>query len=63
MTLYREMADAAAEMERNKNYSGALVMWLEAAECARNQDNSKWAQSRFAFCSARLGEKKHALPR
>ncbi|HFQ5121411.1 TPA: ANR family transcriptional regulator [Vibrio vulnificus] len=57
------MADAAAEMERNKNYSGALVMWLEAAECARNQDNSKWAQSRFAFCSARLGEKKHALPR
>ncbi|KOO09225.1 ANR family transcriptional regulator [Vibrio hepatarius] len=63
MTEYREMADAAARMEREKNYSGARVMWQEAAECAKSRDNSKWAQSRFAFCCARLSETRRYLYR
>ncbi|HDY7466486.1 TPA: ANR family transcriptional regulator [Vibrio vulnificus] len=35
MTEYRETAGAAARMEREKNYSGARLMWQEAAECAK----------------------------
>ncbi|HAS6173410.1 TPA: ANR family transcriptional regulator [Vibrio vulnificus] len=61
MAEYRETAGAAARMEREKNYSGARLMWQEAAECAKNHENLKWAQSRFAFCCARLSEARQCL--
>lgn len=63
MTKYREFADAAAKMERKSNYSGAKVLWQEAAESAKSRNNLQWAQSRFAFCCARLHENKRSVYR
>lgn len=51
MDSYKELAEQAAQSERDEAYKRAYSLWLEAASHAVNEVNRQWALNRADFCS------------
>ncbi len=47
---YLDFAFEAANMERNKEYEQAELLWRQATLHAKNNENKKWAESRCIYC-------------
>ena len=48
---YRELADQAAQFERDEWYQHARKFWLLAADATASEVNRAWAINRADFCS------------
>ena len=49
---YMELAEDAAQMERNGLLSQAIALWKRAIAQANKPSNKEWAARRMAFCIA-----------
>lgn len=48
---YRELAEQAAQFERDEYYQRAHQFWLMAADATASEVNRAWAINRADFCS------------
>jgi hypothetical protein len=48
---YMELAEQAAQFERDEHYQRAHKLWLLAAEATASEVNRIWAINRADFCS------------
>ncbi|GAL27732.1 hypothetical protein JCM19239_1453 [Vibrio variabilis] len=47
---YLELAQEAAELERNYQHDSAAIVWQQAASLASHPANITWAENRHSFC-------------
>jgi hypothetical protein len=47
---YYELAQEAAELERNQQYKNAAIAWQQVARLASHPANITWAENRYEFC-------------
>ena len=50
--MYKKLSAEAVFEERNGNYKGASLLWLEAKKHAKSNKNEDCCQTRFEFCIA-----------
>jgi len=48
---YIELAEKAAQLEREEQYRAAAFAWTVAAQHARTERERHWAESRSEFCA------------
>ena len=51
MSKYMELAEQAAQFEREGHYKRAHAFWLLAADATASEVNRAWAINRADFCS------------
>ena len=56
-SAFKELAEKAAQMEREGNVSAARRCWKKAEDYAVSKENAHWCQVRAEFCLSR-----HAMP-
>ena len=51
---FKELAEKAAQMEREGNVSAARRCWKKAGAYSSNEMNVDWCKARAEFCESRL---------
>ena len=54
MKEFKEIAEQAAKMERNEEYSEAILLWKDAILLSKKEIDYHWATCRFNFCTGRF---------
>lgn len=53
-SAFKELAEKAAEMERNGDVKAAASCWKKAGAYSSNQLNVEWCAARADFCESHL---------